>query len=248
MRAPNRVPSLGTATLEFVRRAFDIIDSRFVSRVGNALTLWSLLSLGAVLLLVIGLVGAAVIQVAGWIPLVCFGLWIAVACLLGVSLLLHRTRSSLASPIARIAIERGLPRASIALVNALREAEARGREFIAEAAILCPVNNQEPTATFADTYRQFEKDVASLVHASNELDERWELAWAHMPTWADAHLLEMPFTRGRLDVLVQYMAQRNRQLGWMLEYMRSGNDEPVRHVRHWATPDDVATVATASRA
>lgn len=236
---------MGTATLGFVRRAFDIIDSRFVSRVGNALTLWSLLSLGAVLLLVIGLVGAAVIQVAGWIPLVCFGLWIVVACLLGVSLLLRRTRSSLASPMARVAIERGLPRASMALVNALREAEARGREFIAEAAIPCPVNNQGPTAAFADTYRQFENDVASLVHDSNELDERWELAWAHKPTWADARLLETPFTRGRLDVLVRYMAQRNRQLGWMLEYMQCGNDEPVRH---WATPEDVATVAAASPA
>jgi hypothetical protein len=127
----------------------------------------------------------------------------------------------------------------------LQRAESRGREFIADAAILNPVNNQGPTAAFARRYSEFEKEVASLLSATDRLDERWELAWAHKPSWADDHLLEPPFTRGSLDVVVKYIAQRNRLLLAMVEYLRSGNDEPFRYIRHWVRHREAARVAGA---
>jgi hypothetical protein len=234
-----------TATLGNVGRSVQIFDSRFLSRVGNALTLGRVLGLGAALIVALGLVGAQAVHVAGWIPVVCFGVWTVVACLLGATWLLQRDASSIASPTAQLAIELELPRASVALLNALQRAETRGREFIAEAAILNPVNNQGAAAALARSYSQFEKEVASVLTATAKLDERWELAWAHKPSWADDHLLEPAFTRARLDVIVKYMAHRNRQLGWMIEYLRSGDDEPVRYIRHWVSQNEAATVGAA---
>jgi hypothetical protein len=60
-----------------VRRLFSILDSAFVSRVGSATTLIRIVGLGFVLLVLVGLVAASVVSVAGWIPIVCFAIWAA---------------------------------------------------------------------------------------------------------------------------------------------------------------------------
>jgi hypothetical protein len=216
-----------------MRRWLLILDSRLLSRIGNSVTLWSVLSSGAALVLVLGLAGAEAIRLAGWIPVIAFGAWVVVACLVSVSWLSQRKASPIASPATRLAIEHGRPRSTGTLLNALREAESRGREFISEAALLCPVNNQARAAEFARSYGGFEADVASLVSVADQFDERWELAWAHKPSWVDDYLLEAPFTRARLDELVKYVAHRNKQLAWMIDYLQTGNDTKVRLIRHW---------------
>lgn len=212
---------------------------------GNALTLWKVVGLGAAIVLALGLVGAEVVHVAGWIPVAAFGVWTVLACLLGTTRLLQRNASAIASPANQLAVGLGLPHASASLLKVLQRAESRSRAFIAEAAILNPVNHQESAASFARGYSTFEDEVASVVAATDELDERWELAWAHKPSWADDHLLEPPFTRERLDLLVRYMAQRTRQLDWMIEYLRSGDDKPVRYIRQRLGQQEAASVRAA---
>jgi len=221
-----------------VRRVFQLLDSLFVSRVGNALTWLSILSLGAALVVAVGLVGAQVVHVAGWVTLACFGVWSLVALLFAVASVMRRQPSTLSSPAAQIVIAKGLPRSSAALLNALVRAESQGREFIAEAALLDPVNNQEPTADFARNYSAYEADVAALLTNTNELDDRWSSLWARKPSWVEGHLgdlLEPPFYGEKLEVLGRYIALRTRQLGWMIRYLQGGTDEPVRYIRYWPT-------------
>jgi hypothetical protein len=109
-----------------------------------------------------------------------------------------------------------------------------GREFIAEAAILIPVNNQKAAHKLAQGYAALEAEVASLVESAKEFDERWSLTWAHKPSWFRDSLLRGPFTLETLSELTRYMALRNRQLGWMIDFLQGGSDEPVRHARAWA--------------
>jgi hypothetical protein len=211
-----------------------------VSRVGNATTLGRMIGLGFALVLATGLVGAKVVHVGGWIPVVCFGIWGLVALLLAAAWTMRRQPSSLASPVAQLVIARGLPRASSEMFGALVRAESRAREFIAEAAILDPVNNQTRAAEFARAYSAYEHEVASLLKRAGEFDERWDLLWARKPSWARDHLLESPFTRETLDVLTRYIAHRARQLCYMMKFLRDGDDRVVRYIRAWVAHDEAS--------
>jgi hypothetical protein len=226
-----------------VQRLFSILDSAFVTRVGSATTLIRIVGLGIALVLSVGLVGAGVVSVAGWIPVVCFAIWAVITLLLAVAWTMRRQPSTLTSPFARFAITRGLPGSSSELFAALVIAEAQAREFVAEGAILDPVDNQAEAASFARAYTAYEADVASLLRHADQLDERWGLLWNRKPSWARSHLLEPPFTRGTLDVVTRYIAHRARQLGYMMEFLRNGNDRPVRYIRAWVEHDEASSGA-----
>jgi hypothetical protein len=184
-----------------------------------------------------------VVRTAGWVPVVGFMVWALTALLLAGSWLMRREPHTVASPFDQLRIAGGLPGASATLLKALAVAEATGREFIAEAAIRDPVNNQEATAEFAQSYAAYEAEVRTLIADSDVLDKRWQLLWQRKPSWADAHILEPPFTRERLDTVVSYMAQRNRQLAWMIAFLQGGSDKPVRYIRHWGCANEVGARA-----
>jgi hypothetical protein len=238
-RAPGTSdPACKLIDVGLVRRFFSILDSAFVSRVGSTMTLIRMVSLGLALVVLVGLVGAGVVHIGGWIPVVCFVVWALIAVLLTAAWTMRRQPSTLASPLAQLVIARGLPGSSSELLGALVVAESRAREFVAEAAILMPVNNQGEAVQFARSYGAYEAEVASLLARADEFDDRWELLWKHKPSWARSHLLEPPFTRATLDVLTKYIAYRARQLGGMMEFLRSGNEQPVRYIRAWVTHDE----------
>jgi hypothetical protein len=214
-----------------MKRVLRFLDSRLLTRVGAVATI---ITLGIALVGLMRAQGADLAREAGWITLLCFGIWAALSVLLIVSWLGRRRPSMVASPAAHLAISRGIPGSSRALHAALARAESKGREFIAEAAILMPVNNQKAACDLAQGYTDFESEVASLIRSAKEFDERWSLTWERKPSWFEDYLLKGPFTLGMLSELVRYMALRNRQLGWMLDFLQGGSDEPVRHAKAWA--------------
>jgi hypothetical protein len=231
-----------------VRRLFSILDSAFVSRVGSTTTLIRLLGLGITLVVLVGLVGASVVRIASWIPVVCFAIWALIALLLVTAWTMRRQASTLASPLAQFAITGGLPGSSSELFAALVVAEARARVFVAEGAILDPIDNEAEAAHFARAYTAYEAEVASLLRRADQLDDRWWLLWNHKPSWARTHLFEPPFTRATLDVVTRYIAHRARQLGYMLEFLRNGNDRPVRYIRAWVEHDEGSSGAASDGA
>jgi hypothetical protein len=126
-------PGVATARANLLRvsliqRAFSILDSRFESRVGNATTLVRILGLGLFLVIGIGLAGAGVIGIAGWLAGVSFALWAVVALLVAASWTMRRRPSTIASPIDQVVIEKSLPGAAAAVLNALITAESTARE------------------------------------------------------------------------------------------------------------------------
>jgi hypothetical protein len=220
-----------------MRRLFSILDSVFLSRVGNARSLIGIAGLGLALVVLAGLVGAGIVRAAGWIPVGCFVIWcVYVVAAWGM----RRQPTTLSSPLAQLVIASRLPGSSSVFASALVRAEAQARELIAEAAILDPVNNQAAAAEFARTYREFEAEVASLLRTADEFDERWELLWARKPSWVRDYMLESPFTRESLDFLTRYIAHRARQLGYMMKFLQDGDDHVVRHIRGWVAHDEAA--------
>jgi hypothetical protein len=143
-----------------MRRLFRLLDSRFVSRVGNAGTPFNLMWIGLGVVVTTGLAGASVLRVAGWIPVACFGVWTATSLLLVATWMLGRAPITLRSPFEHLMISRGLPGSSEALQRALALAEQQSREFIAEASIMNPVNNSKAATEFAHSYGSFEAEVA----------------------------------------------------------------------------------------
>jgi hypothetical protein len=103
-----------------------------------------------------------------------------------------------------------------------------------KAALLIPVNNQSAANELAQAFVDLEGEVAALIAASPVFDERWALQWDHKPSWAeDQPYCGRLFSGGMLNKLGRYMAVRGRQIGWMIDFLKTGNDEPVRHVRAW---------------
>lgn len=227
-----------------MRRILRLLDSRPLSRAGAIATLVSSVTVG---LAIVGLMyaqGADLVRQGEWITVVCFGVWAALAALLIVAWTARRQPGIVVTPAARIAIAKGLPGSSRALLAALLRAEATGREFIAEAAILMPVNNQKAAYDLAQGYAAFESEIATLIENSKVFDERWSLTWERKPDYFGSHFRNGPFTLGLLSELVRYMAQRNRQIGWMLDFLQTGNDEYVRHARAQAKADERAAEAS----
>lgn len=228
-----------------MKRILRFLDSRPLSRAGAVATLVSLVSVGLALVGLIFAQGAGLVREGEWITVVCFGVWAMLSALLILAWIARRQPGTVVTPAARIAIAKGLPGSSKALLAALARAETEGREFIAEAAILMPVNNQKAAHDLAQGYAAFESEVSSLIKSSKILDERWSLTWERKPDYFGSHFRNGPFTLGILSELVRYMAQRNRQIGWMLDFLQTGNDEHVRHARAWARADGRAAGSAA---
>jgi hypothetical protein len=229
-----------------MRRILRLLDSRPLSRAGAVATIISLVTLGLALVGLMYAQGADLIREGEWITVVCFGVWAALAALLIVAWTARRQPGIVVTPAARIVIAKRFPGSSRALLAALLRAESTGREFIAEAAILMPVNNQKAAYDLAQGYAAFESEIAALVESAEVFDERWSLTWEHKPNYFGNHFRNGPFTLDLLSELLRYMAHRNRQIGWMLDFLQTGNDEPVRHARAWARADE--RVADASSA
>ncbi len=221
-------------------RMLRFLDSKPLSRVGAVATLGSIATVGLALVGLMYAEGADLLRDGKWITLACFGIWVLISALLIFAWAARRQPGIVVTPAARIAIAKGLPGSSGLLLAALARAEATGREFIAEAAILMPINNHRAAYELAQGYAAFESEIAALIESTEVFDERWSLSWARKPSRYDETTLRTPLTLGMLNELTQYMAHRNRQLGWMLDFLQTGNDEPVRHARAWARADERA--------
>lgn len=234
-----------------MKRILRFLDSKPLSRAGAFATLVSLVTVGLALVGMMYAQGADMIREGEWIAVVCFVVWAALAALLIMAWMARRQPGIVVTPAARIAIAKGLPGSSRALLAALSRAEATGREFIAEAAILMPVNNQKAAYDLAQGYAAFESEIAALIESAKVFDERWSLTWVRKPDYFGDHFRDGPFTLGILSELVRYMAHRNRQIGWMLDFLLTGNDEHVQHARAWARADgraaDASSVAPTSK-
>lgn len=221
-------------------RILRLLDSEPLSRAGAVATLATLVGLGLALVGLMYAQGAELVREGQWFTVVCFGVWAVLAALLIVAWTARRQPGIVVSPAARIAITKGLPGSSRSLFAALSRAEATGREFIAEAAVLMPVNNQKAAYDLAQGYAAFESEVATLIESSKVFDERWSLTWKRKPSRFGDHLRNGPFTLASLDELARYMGHRNRQIGWMIDFLQTGNDEHVRHAKAWARADERA--------
>lgn len=220
-----------------MRRVHRLLDSKPLSRAGAIATLITLITLGAGIVGLMYAAGADLLREGKWIILVCFGIWVVISVLLIFAWVARRQPGIIVTPAARIAIAKGLPGSAVSLLAALSRAEARGREFIAEVAILMPINNHKVAHDLAQGYAAFESEIAALIESSEVFDERWSLTWARRPSRYNDTALRTPLTLGMLNELTQYMAHRNRQLGWMLDFLQTGDDEHVRHARAWAGAD-----------
>jgi hypothetical protein len=216
------------------RRVVETLDSKLVNRVSAALTIIGWAGLG------VGLVAAAylalgkIIGVGGWIPVAAFAVWALLTGALTVALLLHRSLSSLSSPLDRVVISSGLAGDRGRLVDALRNAETIGRAFIAETAMFQPVNNQAAAVALVQEYREYEDEIAVIVAKSDLLDARWSAVWAHHPTWAPPSLFEAGFcTRAMLDKIENYMAFRTRDLKWMMDFLETGDERDLVSAYRW---------------
>lgn len=223
-----------------MNRVLRFLDSKSISRVGAVLTLVSVVGVG---LGIVGLMyaeGADLLREGRWITLVCFGIWVLISALVIFAWAARRQPGIVVTPVARVAIAKGLPGSAGLLLAALLRAEATGREFIAEAAILSPINNHRAAYELAQGYAAFESEIGALIESAEVFDERWSLMWARKPSRYHDSVLRAPLTLGMLNELTQYMAHRNRQIGWMIDFLKTGNEEHVRHARAWARADERA--------
>jgi hypothetical protein len=69
------------------------------------------------------------------------------------------------------------------------------------------------------------------------------MLWSRKPEWAETATTSR-YTRAMLDDLVRYIALRTRQLGWMIEFLQTGDDKPVRYVEAWAAADSQRSAIT----
>lgn len=205
-----------------MRRLLGVLDSKWVAR---PLTVYGLVTLGAAVVTLVGV---------GVITLLYFVIWIVLAVALVFALMVSSRPSTVASPASRIVIATGLPGTTKALLAALERAEAAARTYIAEAAILNPVNNQAAANELAQAYVELEAEVGTLIANAPAFDERWSLLWTHRPSWAENQpYCGRLFSRAMLDELVRYMAWRGGQLGAMIDFLNTGDDERVRYIRSW---------------
>lgn len=204
------------------QRLLRSLDSKWVSR---PLAVYGLITLGA---WVVALVGF------GIITLLYFGIWIAIAVALVLALMASRRPSTVASPASRIVVSTGLPGSTRVLLAALERADAADRALIAQAALLIPALDQKAANEVAQAFVELEAEVGALVVDAPAFDERWSLQWTHKPSWAENQpYRQRLFSGAMFDELGQYMALRGRQIGWMIDFLITGDDKPVRHIRSW---------------
>jgi hypothetical protein len=210
-----------------------LLDSRFLSRVGNLELLLKVVGLGAALAVAVALVGAGILDAAGWVPLACFGVWVTLAALLILTGLLRSQTPPFMSPAARVAVRHSLPRATARAIDALENARDAGRELIADVAVFEPLNNSGAAHELARRIGAFREQVGTLIAATEQLDKRWELVWGRVPRTVPAGAAHGPLTLEMVGQTVRYLGHKMWQLEWMIEYLEGGSDRPVRHVRTW---------------
>ncbi|HTR75079.1 MAG TPA: hypothetical protein VMH33_07445 [Solirubrobacterales bacterium] len=170
----------------------------------------------------------------GVVTLLAFAVWAVLSVGLILALIANRRPNTVFSPASRIVISAGLPGSTKALLTALERADVVNRSYIAEAAILIPVNNQRATNELAQAFGDLEEEIGALIASAPAFDERWLLQWKHKPSWAEKQPYSGRLFSGEmLDELGRYMAMRGRQIGWMIDFLNTGNDKPVRHIRSW---------------
>jgi len=206
-----------------------ILDSRFLSRVGNFDVLVKVVVLGATVVLALVLVAAGVVEVAGWIPLVCFVVWALFAALLIATGMLRAGPQAFASPAARVAMKLGLPGAAEQVVRALCTAQKEGRELIADIAVFDTLNKFG--GDFAPRIAAYRADVAELIGSTELLNDDWALLWDRVPRKVPVGVSHGPMTLGQADEIVSWLRYKMWQLDWMVTYVETGDDKPVRHIR-----------------
>lgn len=198
-----------------------MLDSRFLSRVGNLDVLLKVSGLGFVVVLAVVLVAADAVEIAGWVPVICFGVWAVLTFALVALGMLRRAPSTLMSPAARIAIGRNLPASKAHVVRALERAQSAGRELIADLAVFEPLNKHG--GGFAARVTAFHADVRDLLGATELLDDQWSVAWDHIPTQRPAAADVGPLTIAMKNELVAYLGHKMWVLQWAVDYLTSGS-------------------------
>lgn len=206
-----------------------VLDSKFLSRVGNFDVLLKVAGFGAAIVVVIGLVAAGVIEVAGWIPVACFAIWTLFAALLVATGMLRAGPQAFASPAARIAIKYGLPGAAERVVVALDAARKEGRELIADIAVFDTLNKFG--GDFGQRIATYRAEVAALIRSTELLNDDWALLWDRIPRNVPTGVLYGPMTLEEADHVVSWLRYKMWQLDWMVTYIHTGDDKPVRHIR-----------------
>jgi hypothetical protein len=206
-----------------------ILDSKFLSRIGNFDVLLKVVGLGAMIVIAIVLVAAGVVEVAGWIPLACFAVWALFAALLIATGMLRAGPQAFTSPAARIAMNYGLPGAAERVVVALNTAQKEGRELIADIAVFETLD--QFGGDFAQRIATYRAEVAELIGSTDLLNDDWALLWDRIPRKVPAGVSYGPMTLKEASAVVSYLRYKMWQLGWMVTYLHTGDDKPVRHIR-----------------
>lgn len=212
-----------------MRALLRVLDSKFLSRVGNFDVLLKVVGLGATIVIAIVLVAAGVVEVAGWIPLACFAVWTVFAALLVATGMLRVGPEAFTSPAARIAMKYGLPGAAERVVAALNAAQKEGRELIADIAVFETLN--QSGGDFAQRIATYRAEVAELIGSTDLLNDDWALLWDRIPRKVPSGVSYGPMTLEQADNVVSWFRYKMWQLDWMVTYIRTGDDKPVRHVR-----------------
>lgn len=206
-----------------------MLDSKFLSRVGNFDVLLKVVGLGASIVIAIALVAAGVVEVAGWIPLACFAVWTLFAALLIATGMLRAGPQAFTSPAARIAVKHGLPGAADRVVVALSAARKEGRELIADVAVFDTLNKSG--GNFAQRIATYRAEVAKLIGSTDLLNDDWALLWDRIPRKVPVGVTYGPMTLGQADDVVSWLRYKMWQLDWMVTYVQTGDDKRVRHIR-----------------
>jgi hypothetical protein len=212
-----------------MRALLRILDSKFLSRVGNFDVLVKVVGLGATIVIAIVLVAAGVVEVGGWIPLVCFAVWTLFSALLIATGMLRAGPHAFTSPAARIAMKARLPGVAERVVVALNAAQKEGRELIADIAVFDTLNKSG--GGFAQRIAMYRGEVAELIGSTDLLNDDWALLWDRVPRNVPIGVSYGPMTLGQADEIVSWLRYKMWQLDWMVTYVQTGDDKPVRHIR-----------------
>jgi hypothetical protein len=197
-----------------------MLDSKFLSRVGNFDVLLKVVRFGAAILIAIVLVAVGVVEISGWIPLACFALWTLFSALLIATGMLRAGPQAFTSPAARIAMNYALPGAAERVVDALEAAQRAGRELIADVAVFNPLNKHG--GDFGERIATYRAEVAELIGCTDLLNDDWALLWERVPRKIAFGVSHGPMTLAMVADVVRYLGHKMWQLEWMVTYVLTG--------------------------
>lgn len=133
------------------------------------------------------------------------------------------------SPAARIAMKYSLPGAAERVVVALNAAQKEGRELIADIAVFDTLNKSG--GDFAQRIATYRAEVAELIGSTDLLNDDWALLWDRVPRKVPVGVSYGPMTLEQANEVVSWLRYKMWQLDWMVTYVHTGDDKPVRHIR-----------------